>query len=786
MDEAHEGSSSSSTAPDFAVESSLNFDVNEEEEDVRRELESAYEELDQKEQQLAQAAQFGQSLLQAKERLAAENELLTEQCEAREREATQSRERGAQLETQLRAQKAAISREQSLAGLKDDELEELRRRLQSYEKAAQERSSAVEAGEAEAVTELRAEVDEAREREREVSRARDALRARLVELSSDLAESNSAAAAEQEAAARLREELRACEREVARAKERAKELVAALDAAKAAQHEVDEELRAAEARHRDEVELLRSELERELARGAASPSERGGRRRSISLEGGGEAMEAIFDAQPEVEEEDDDDDDDDAEFNLDEMAAEMAEEEEAMAAELEAEAAAAATAPVAAIPIAEAIPIAAAVPFYEGGAVAVAVEIDGEGMSKSSATPATPAAPAAAPAVAAGDAALLRCREKCAAALRAYYGKHNPERLPVIGQIAKQYEGRERTLYERLRRKYGHAPKELLEIANMLSSSKPVPSLPSRPTRGAPRAAVPQARRAISMQGWLWTQEGFSILKRWVRKHYTMKGTYIFESDAPAKTNVGSLGKPHSLSTLKKVELGLKGRGLKTAFAFALEGIKGERAHALPCIALHASCLAPALAHPFSPVLLLLLLTRTHTHTTHTDKPVKWILCADTAQALKGWRSAFERLAQSRRVRQNDPTRRKRSNSKVVALRREILKDIQKGGDVDGDLEYFRRLSLAVRLELMSSHPDFNAPALRNIDATVMYATAKAEGRMFHTWHAWISVTFREHAAGRAGNPDAFASIALGEAAAAAEKETEEKKEKEQKQTSAS
>ena len=36
----------------------------------------------------------------------------------------------------------------------------------------------------------------------------------------------------------------------------------------------------------------------------------------------------------------------------------------------------------AAIPIAEAIPIAAAVPFYEGGAVAVAVEIDGEGMSK--------------------------------------------------------------------------------------------------------------------------------------------------------------------------------------------------------------------------------------------------------------------------------------------------------------------------------------------------------------------------------------------------------------------
>ena len=137
-------------------------------------------------------------------------------------------------------------------------------------------------------------------------------------------------------------------------------------------------------------------------------------------------------------------------------------------------------------------------------------------------------------------------------------------------------------------------------------------------------------------------------------------------------------------------------------------------------------------------------------------------------------------------MRQNDPTRRKRSNSKVVALRREILKDIQKGGDVDGDLEYFRRLSLAVRLELMSSHPDFNAPALRNIDATVMYATAKAEGRMFHTWHAWISVTFREHAAGRAGNPDAFASIALGEAAAAAEKETEEKKEKEQKQTSAS
>ena len=614
MDEAHdEGSSSSSTAPDFAVESSLNFDVNEEEEDVRRELESAYEELDQKEQQLAQAAQFGQSLLQAKERLAAENELLTEQCEAREREATQSRERGAQLETQLRAQKAAISREQSLAGLKDDELEELRRRLQSYEKAAQERSSAVEAGEAEAVTELRAEVDEAREREREVSRARDALRARLVELSSDLAESNSAAAAEQEAAARLREELRACEREVARAKERAKELVAALDAAKVAQHEVDEELRAAEARHRDEVELLRSELERELARGAASPSERGGRRRSISLEGGGEAMEAIFDAQPEVEEEDDDDDDDDAEFNLDEMAAEMAEEEEAMAAELEAEAAAAATAPAAA-----AATDAADAPAAPAPADPVPTAAPAAPAAESSATPATPAAPAAAPAVAAGDAALLRCREKCAAALRAYYGKHNPERLPVIGQIAKQYEGRERTLYERLRRKYGHAPKELLEIANMLSSSKPVPSLPSRPTRGAPRAAVPQARRAVSMQGWLWTQEGFSILKRWVRKHYTMKGTYIFESDAPAKTNVGSLGKPHSLSTLKKVELGLKGRGLKTAFAFALEGIKGERAHALPCIALHASCLAPALAHPFSPVLLLLLLTRTHTHTHNT------------------------------------------------------------------------------------------------------------------------------------------------------------------------
>ena len=112
------------------------------------------------------------------------------------------------------------------------------------------------------------------------------------------------------------------------------------------------------------------------------------------------------------------------------------------------------------------------------------------------------------------------------------------------------------------------------------------PNLPSRPTRGAPSSGGGSrpARRAVNvnMQGWLWTQEGFSILKRWVRKHYTMKGTYIFESDVAAAASARSFGKPHSLSALKKVELGLKGRGLKTGFAFALEGIKGAFAR-VPC-----------------------------------------------------------------------------------------------------------------------------------------------------------------------------------------------------------
>ena len=148
--------------------------------------------------------------------------------------------------------------------------------------------------------------------------------------------------------------------------------------------------------------------------------------------------------------------------------------------------------------------------------------------------------------------------------------------------------------------------------------------------------------------------------------------------------------------------------------------------------------------------------TRAH----HTDKPTKWILCAESAEDLAKWRGAFERLAQTRRVRQNASARRKRSSSKITTLRNDILKDIKASGDVDGDLEYFRRLSLAVRLELMSTFPDFNAPALRRIDTTVMYATAKAEGRMFHTWHSWISVVYRAHARGDGAEYDFSAASA--------------------------
>ena len=654
---------------------------------LQEELESAYEQLDQRQTELTRAAEFGQRLLEAKARLQTEVEQLSGDLSSAQ---TSASALVAQLQRKVAEGEAEAHSMHSSITVKDDEIEDLRRRVMRFERAAAEQHERIASAVALDTDTLSAEVSELNERVAEMERSRAVLRVRLVDESAKRSECESELAAGIEARSLAKQATEAARREVERASARA---AAALESARAAQSERDEmevELRAGAARHARELQELRDDADR--ARFDEQRVEARRHSRDASMTSLTEDDSIAFDE----------------ELLLAMMEEEGGDEERGE------------------------------VPSPSPGADAT----EGAAPAANAAPDAADTKAPAAPAPAAERVAAVRAT--CVAALQAWYGVKNPARVGGAERILAQYNGRERTLHERLKRKYGDAPGTffiLFCLLHFLSLTKTlfahtskyillfaqffcIAELLALASARAAKAREEGARRrgragsgrgsAAVSGGWLWTAESpptargslFSPLQffasratprpKWVRKFFFLTGEILYERDA-AYDGPG-LGRPHPLQGLQRVEVGLDPPDAKTAFAFGLVGLAFE--------------------------------ATTAEAGGSTAGAKKWVLCCDSLAELSKWHGAFAALSKRRRWAAKDRAAqgaggaspgRGRSESTVDSLKREIIDELERKNFQDDDLAYFLRLSLALKLELAVANPEL-AVRLSDLDTTAMYA----------------------------------------------------------------
>ena len=229
---------------------------------LQEELESAYEQLDRRQTELAQAAEFGQRLIEAKARLLTEVEQLSAHCAAESAARSSASALVAQLQRKVADGEAEAHSMHSSITVKDDEIDDLRRRLLSFERAAAEQHERIASAAAVDADTLSAEVSELNERIAETERSRAVLRVRLVNESAQRSECESELAAAIEARSLATQAMEAARREVERASARAAAAVVSARAAQSERDAMEVELRAGAARHARELQELRDEADR--------------------------------------------------------------------------------------------------------------------------------------------------------------------------------------------------------------------------------------------------------------------------------------------------------------------------------------------------------------------------------------------------------------------------------------------------------------------------------------------------------------------------------------------